>query len=89
MEPGVFAQVLETARPTPVSAEAKARIMSSLPPEGEVTNLNASARRKLAGCGQALRATERDAVYEIKVDDVPKARIGLTSEWWSSSRKQR
>lgn len=76
-EPAMFAQLLETARPTPVSAAAKARILSSLPPEGEVTNLNASGRRKLAALSQMLRATKRDSVYEIKVVDVPLARIGL------------
>jgi predicted Zn-dependent protease len=76
-EPGVFAQLLETARPEPVSADAKARILSSLPPRGEVTNLNASARRKLAALIPVLRATNRDAVYEIKVVDAPEARIAL------------
>ena len=73
----MFAQLLEATRPTPVSAEAKARILRSLPPEGEVTNLNAAARRKLAALSPVLRATNRDAVYEIKVVDAPEARIAL------------
>ena len=51
--------------------------MRTLPEKGEVTKLNASARRKLAALGPLLRATGRDSVYEIKVVDVPLARIGL------------
>jgi Zn-dependent protease with chaperone function len=76
-EPGAFARFLKTARPAPVSAEDKARALSSLPEEGEVTNLNASARQKLAGLIEVLRATERDSVYQIKVIAVPQAAIGL------------
>ena len=60
-----------------MSAQAKARILRTLPPKGEVTKLNASARRKLAALSPLLRATGRDSVYEIKVVDVPLARIGL------------
>ena len=37
MDPGAFVQFLKTARPEPVAAENKARALSSLPEEGEVT----------------------------------------------------
>ena len=47
-EPGAFAQALEAARPVPVSAEAKAQILGSLPDDGEVTHLSPRAREKLA-----------------------------------------
>ncbi len=47
MDPSAFVQFLNTARPEPVSPEYKARVLSSLPEEGEVTNLNAAARRSL------------------------------------------
>ena len=77
LDPGVFALSLQTTRPEPVSAQAKARTLSRLPEEGEVTKLNASARRKLAALGPLLRATGRDSVYQIKVVDVPLARVGL------------
>jgi Peptidase family M48 len=77
MDPSAFAQFLKTARPAPVSAEDKARVLSSLPEEGEVTNLNAAARQKLAALVDVLRATERASVYEIKVIAVPQAAIGL------------
>jgi hypothetical protein len=74
-EPGAFARLLETARPTPVSAGDKARILSSLPETGEITNLNAQALRKLAALSRVLRAT--DSVYVVKVIAVPQAAIGL------------
>lgn len=77
MDPSAFARYLKTARPMPVSAENKARVLSSLPEEGEVTNLNAAARQKLAALVEVLRATGRESVYEIKVIDVPQAAIGL------------
>jgi hypothetical protein len=77
MEPSAFARFLKTARPTPVSAENKARVLNSLPEKGEVTNLNAAGRQKLAALVDVLRATERASVYEIKVIAVPQAAVGL------------
>jgi len=76
-DPNALARFLETARPAPVSAEDRARVLSTLPLEGAVTNLNASARQKLAALTTLLRATGRESVYEIKVIDVPQAAIGL------------
>ena len=77
MDPSAFVQFLKTARPEPVSAEDKARALTSLPEEGEVTNLNAAARQKLAALVEVLRATDRDSVYDIKVIAVPQAAIAL------------
>jgi hypothetical protein len=76
-DPNTFARFLETARPAPVSAKDKARVLSTLPLEGEVTDFSASARQKLAALIKVLRATGRESVYEIKVIDVPQAAIGL------------
>jgi hypothetical protein len=76
-DPTAFVQFLKTVRPEPVSAENKARALSSLPEEGEVTNLNASARQKLSALVDVLRATDRDSVYEIKVIAVPQAAVVL------------
>ena len=75
--PAAFAQLLERARPAPVSAEDKARILSSLPQDGEVSHLNASAREKLSSLSDLLRATQRISVYEIKVIAIPQAVIGI------------
>jgi hypothetical protein len=77
MDPSAFVQFLKTARPKPVSAEDKARALSSLPPEGEVTNLDAAARLKLAALVEVLRATDRDSVYDIKVMAIPQAGMAL------------
>ena len=76
-DPGAFAQWLHTTRPTPVTADEKARILTSLPPDGEVTDLSVAERTKLAGLGRVLRATGRDSVYAVTVVDVPQAGIGL------------
>lgn len=73
--PRAFAQWLDTGRPEPVSAQDKARLLSKLPAEGEVINLDDSVRRKLAGLSRLLQWTDRDSVYEIKVVDNPFARI--------------
>ena len=77
VNPVAFAELLETARPAPVSTEAKARILSSLPPEGEVFHLNTSAREKLASLSNLLRPTQRLSVYQIAVIAVPQAAVGL------------
>ena len=52
-------------------------MLSMLPAEGEVINLDDSVRRKLAGLSRLLQRTERDSVYEIKVTEVPFARVAL------------
>jgi hypothetical protein len=76
-DPRALARWLETERPEPVSPQDKAQIMGKLPVEGEVTSLSDAVRRKLTGLSQLLRATGRDSDYEIKVIDIPQARIGL------------
>jgi hypothetical protein len=76
-DPRVFAEWLETTRPRPVSAEDQARTLRTLPAKGEVTNLNDEARLKLSAVRELLRATGRDSAYEIKVIDIPMARIGV------------
>jgi hypothetical protein len=76
-DPDAIARFLETGRPAPVSVEDKAHVLSTLPREGEVPDLSASARRKLAALTTLLRATERESVYDIKVIAVPQAAIGL------------
>jgi len=76
-DPNAIARFLETTRPAPVSAEDKARVLRTLPLDGEVTDLSASARQKIAALTELLRATGGESVYEIKVIDVPQAAIAL------------
>ena len=75
-EPPAFIELLEAARPAPVSPEDMSAILRALPPEGEVTKLGAPARQKVDAVRQLLMATRRDW-YEIKVIDLPAAGIAL------------
>jgi hypothetical protein len=65
------------SRPQAVSPEFKAAVLDTLPLQGEIRNLKEPARRKLAATHQIFQMHERDAVYEIKVIDVPSAFVGL------------
>jgi hypothetical protein len=76
-DPRALGRWLETDRPRPVSPQDRLRILSSLPVDGEITRLDASARTKLAAVKGLLRATGRDAEYEIKVVEVPQVRIAV------------
>jgi hypothetical protein len=77
MDPKALEQWLQTARPSPVSDKEKALILSFLPPEGEVTDLNIADRTKLAGLEPVLQAANRDSVYVVKVVDAAQAGVGL------------
>ena len=76
-DPRVFADWLETERPKAVPAQDRAQVLGTLPTEGEVTSLSDAARQKLAALGKLLRASGHGSDYEIKVIDIPQARIGL------------
>src|SRR5262245_58386993 len=68
---------LDQSRPPAVLPEFKAAVLAALPAKGEIRNLKESARRKLAAAQEILRMHQRDAVYEVKVIDVPNAFVGL------------
>jgi len=48
-----------------------------LPAEGEINVVDDSEQQKLAAVRELLRAMGRDAAYEIKVVDIPMARVGV------------
>ena len=73
--PRVFTAWLETHRPRSLSPGQKARLLATLPSEGEITSLNGASRRKLAALKQLLQAAGRESVYEVRVTDVAYARI--------------
>src|SRR5262245_6254212 len=75
-EPAAFMELLEAARPAPISTEDMGAILRSLPPEGEVTKLGGLAQQNVDALGQLLKSTQRDW-YVIKVIDVPQAAIVL------------
>jgi hypothetical protein len=68
---------LAAVRPVPVSLAERERVLATLPAEGEVTGLNAGQRRKLAAVRHVLEPHGREAVYVVKVIDVPQAFVGL------------
>ena len=74
-DPRVFTDWLETHRPSSMSPGDKVRILESLPPKGEITNLDEAGRQKVAALKQLLQATDRGSVYEVKVTDVAYARV--------------
>ena len=74
--PAAFVELMQAARPRPMSVEDLGRIVRSLPATGEVTSLDPRALSHLAAVRQILRATNRDW-YEVKVIDVPQAAIAL------------
>ena len=75
-EPAAFMELLEAARPAPVSMEDMGAMLRALPPEGEVTKLGAPAQQKVDAVRRLLESTQRDW-YEIKVIDLPQAVIVL------------
>ena len=77
IDPASFIQLLGDVRPSPVTPEAKEMVLKSLPPEGEITVLNASDRGKLSALDPVLRATRRAAVYKVKIIDIPQAAVAI------------
>ena len=76
-DPSAFVRWIATTRPPSISPEGKALVMRSLPADGEVEHLEASAMAKLSALRPLLHETERESVYAIKVIDVPQAAIGI------------
>ncbi len=76
-DPAAFARWLETARPSPVAADEKARILASLPEHGEITRVDRTARRKLAALRSVFAFAGRDTVFETKLVDLPYAAMVL------------
>ena len=73
----VTVERLEQARPDPVTPVQKQAVLRSLPPEGDIRSLDGSQRRKIAAARRILAVHGREAVYEIKVIDVPQAVVAL------------
>lgn len=76
-DPQTFVSDLERRRPAAVTQDLKARILGTLPAEGEVKKPKQSAQRKLVSLERVLRMQQRLSVYEIKVIAVPQAFVGL------------
>ena len=76
-DPAAFIQLLNDARPSPVTPETRQIVLKSLPLKLKARALNARDRAKLAAVDPVLRAVQRDAVYEIRVIGVPSATIAI------------
>ena len=76
-DPKAFVQWLETARPAPLTAQARAHVLSVLPPQGEITRLNGSGARKVAAVRRLLQGMGQDLTHDIKVVEAPIPRVGV------------
>lgn len=78
-DPAAFIRLLDDVRPLPVTPETKQRVLRSLGPELKARVPNALDRAKLAALDPVLRAVQREAVYEIRVIEIPSAAIAIDS----------
>jgi hypothetical protein len=67
----------DAIRPAPVNAAERAHVLATLPVEGEVPDLDIVQRTKLAAVRRVLELHGREAVYVVKVVDVPQAAVAL------------
>lgn len=72
-----FVERIDAARPVPVRDDQRLRILATLPLEGDLRDLNTAQRKKLAALRPVLELHRREAVYVIKVIEVPQAAVGL------------
>jgi hypothetical protein len=67
----------DSIRPAPVSLAEREGVLATLPPEGEVRGLDTAQRKKLAAARRVLELHGREAVYVVKVIEVPQAAVAL------------
>jgi hypothetical protein len=67
----------DSIRPAPVSPAERAHVLATLPAEGEVADLDIVQRTKVAAVRRVLELHRREAVYVVKVVDVPQAAVAL------------
>jgi hypothetical protein len=68
---------LDSVRPAPVDPVERERVLATLPPEGDVRDLDDAQRRKLAAARRVLELHGREAAYVLKVIEVPQAAVAL------------
>jgi hypothetical protein len=67
----------DSVRPAPVSPAEREGVLAKLPPEGDVRDLDTARRKKLAAARRVLELHRREAVYVVKVIEVPQAAVAL------------
>ena len=76
-DPGGMLEQFESLRPAAVTDAERGRILAMLPVEGNKRDLNAAQLKKLAAVGQVLELHRREAVYVVRVIEIPHAAVGL------------
>jgi hypothetical protein len=71
------ARYLTRCRPAPVTPAARHLAVASLPPSGHLTAFTPAQQIKIGSLARVLRLHEREAVYTLRVIDVPEAWAGL------------
>ena len=68
---------LDSVRPAAVGPAERARVLATLPEKGEVLALPPGQRDRLAAARRVLELHQREAVYVVKVIEVPQAAVAL------------
>jgi Zn-dependent protease with chaperone function len=76
-DPAGIVERLDSVRPAPVSPAEREGVLATLPPEGDVRDLDTAQRKKLAAARRVLELHGREAVYEVRVIEVPQAAVAL------------
>jgi hypothetical protein len=74
-----FLERFDTVRPAPVTPAERELVLAALPAKGAIPDpsLNTIQRHKLAAARRVLAFHHRDAVYVVKVVDIPRAAVAL------------
>jgi hypothetical protein len=68
---------LDSVRPAPVGPAEREGVLATLPPEGDLRDLDRAQRRKLAAARRVLELHGRAEAYVVKVIEVPQAAVAL------------
>ena len=74
---GEIFEVFDSVRPAAVSDAERGRILAMLPADGDMHDLNTAQLKKVAAVRRVLELHRREAVYVIKVIEVPQAAVAL------------
>jgi hypothetical protein len=76
-DPAGIVERLDSVRPAPVSPAEREGVLAKLPLEGDVRDLDTAQRKKLGAARRVLELHGREAVYVVKVIEVPQATVAL------------
>ena len=76
-DPGGIFEQFESVRPAAVSDAERGRILATLPAEGNKRDLSTAQLAKLVAVRRVLELHRRDAVYVIRIIEIPQAAVAL------------